>query len=95
MPVPDPPPALPGLRRRFARIMGWMALFSGVIAGIAVLIVARGDSSVHVHMLVATALGVGLTMLLGTGLMTLVFLSNSSGHDAAAADHQEHHDPGP
>ena len=95
MPRPDQPPALPGLRRRFVRAMGWMALFSAAIAGIAVLIVARGDTSVHVHMLVATALGVGLTVLLGTGLMTLAFLSNSSGHDADAADHQEHHDPGP
>ncbi len=38
-------------------------------------------------MLIATALGVGLTVLLGTGLMTLVFLSSSSGHDDAAAPH--------
>jgi hypothetical protein len=32
-------------------------------------------------MLIATALGIGLTVLLGTGLMTLAFLSSSSGHD--------------
>ena len=36
-------------------------------------------------MIIATALGVGLTVLLGTGLMTLVFLSASSGHDEQAA----------
>ena len=35
-------------------------------------------------MLIATALGCGLTVLLGTALMSLVFLSNSSGHDAEA-----------
>jgi hypothetical protein len=41
-------------------------------------------------MLIATALGAGLTVLVGTALMTLVFISNSSGHDSAAADfHQE------
>jgi hypothetical protein len=35
-------------------------------------------------MIIATALGIGLTVLLGTGLMTLVFLSADSGHDEAA-----------
>jgi uncharacterized membrane protein len=86
MPKPDPVPSphLPMLRR-FRRIMTWMALLSIVIAAIAVLLVARGDSGVHIHMLIATALGVGLTVLLTTALMTLMFLSSSSGHDDAAA----------
>lgn len=69
---------------RFRRIMTWMALFAFVVAAIAVLLVARGDSGVHIHMLIATGLGVGLTVLLATALMTLVFLSSSSGHDEAA-----------
>lgn len=85
-PRPDP---LPGPRhsmlRRFRRIMTWMALFSIVIAAIAVLLVARGDEGFHPQMMIATALGVGLTVLLGTALMTLVFLSSSSGHDDAAS----------
>ncbi len=90
MPRPDPlPDPLPSpshaMLSRFRRIMMWMALFSIVIAGIAVLLVARGDEGVHVHMLIATALGVGLTVLLATGLMSLVFLSSSSGHDDDAA----------
>jgi hypothetical protein len=38
-------------------------------------------------MVIATALGVGFTVLLGTSLMTLVFLSNASGHDEEAAPH--------
>ena len=85
MPQPDP---LPSPRystiRRFWRIFRLLALLSIIIAAIAVVLVARGDSSVHAHMLIATALGVGMTVLLGTGLMTLVFLSSSSGHDAQA-----------
>ena len=81
---PVPSPRLSVLRQ-FRRIMTWMAAFSIVIAAIAVLLVARGDEGVHVHMLIATALGVGLTVLLATGLMSLVFLSSSSGHDDAAA----------
>ena len=38
-----------------------------------------------INLVIATTLGVGLTVLLGTGLMGLVFLSDSGGHDDAAA----------
>jgi hypothetical protein len=69
--------------------MKWMALLSVVIAGLAVVLVARGEAKPPIHMLIATALGVGLTVLLGTGLMSLAFLSDSSGHDKAAARKQE------
>ena len=72
--------------RRFWRIFRLLALLSIVVAAIAVLLVARGDSAVHVHMLIATALGVGFMVLVGTGLMTLVFLSADSGHDEEAAN---------
>lgn len=70
--------------RRFWRSFRLLALLSIAIAALAVVLVARGDSTFHVHMMIATALGVGLTVLLGTGLMTLVFLSSSSGHDEQA-----------
>jgi uncharacterized membrane protein YjjP (DUF1212 family) len=70
--------------RRFKRAMKWMALLSVVVAAIAVLLVAQGDSGVHIHMLIATALGAGLTVMLGTALMLLAFLSASSGHDDKA-----------
>lgn len=92
MPQPDP---LPSPRystvRRFWRIFRLLALLAIVIAAIAVALVARGDPTPmrHVHMLIATALGIGLTVLVGTGLMTLVFISNSSGHDEAASRNQE------
>ena len=86
MPSPDPVPnASQAMLVRFRRIMAWMGLFAIVIAAIAVLLVARGDEGVHIHMLIATALGAGLTVLLATALMTLMFLSSSSGHDDAAA----------
>ena len=71
------------MTRRFWRIFRLLSLLSIAIAALAVVLVTRGDSGVHVHMMIATALGVGLTVLLGTGLMTLVFLSSSSGHDEA------------
>ncbi|MFN2473056.1 MAG: hypothetical protein ABR588_03935 [Sphingomicrobium sp.] len=61
-----------------------MALLSIASAGVAVWLVARGDPEVHVHMIIATALGVGFTVLLGTALISLAYLSNSSGHDEQA-----------
>ncbi len=83
MPNPDliPPRSI---RQRFMRTMRVAAAFSIVIAALAVLLVARGQSELHIHMLIATALGIGLTVLLGTALMTLIFLSDRSGHDVAA-----------
>ena len=75
--------------RRFRRIMKWMALFAITVAAIAVLLVARGQEGTHIHMMIATALGAGLSVLLAGALMSLVFLSNSSGHDAQANRFEE------
>lgn len=73
------------MMRRFWRAFRLLALLSIAIGAIAVLLVVRGDPGVHVHMMIATALGVGLSVLLGSALMTLAFLSSSSGHDEQAA----------
>ena len=84
-PKPDPLPSpRHSMLARFTRIMKWMALVSVVVAAIAVLLVASGDSGIHLHMMIATALGAGLTVLLAGALMTLAFLSSSSGHDDQA-----------
>jgi uncharacterized membrane protein YjjP (DUF1212 family) len=77
---PIPSPRLSTLRK-FRRIMRWMAVFAMAVAALAVFLVARGDEGVHIHMLIATALGAGLSVLLAGALMSLVFLSASSGHD--------------
>lgn len=90
MPEPDP---LPTPRQptvvRIWRIFRLLALLSVVIAAIAVLLVTRGTGEVHASLIIATALGVGLTVLLGTGLMALMFVSSSSGHDEAAGGTHE------
>ena len=70
--------------RQYWRILRLLAVLSMVIAAIAVILVARGDEGRHIHMLIATALGVGLIVLLGSGLMALTFLSARSGHDERA-----------
>ena len=66
--------------------MQWVALFAILVAGLAVFLVARGEQGPYLHMMVATALGAGLTVLLGGALMSLAFLSASGGHDDEAAD---------
>lgn len=86
MPQPDqlPSPRESALRR-FWRIFRLLALLSIVIAAIAVALVTQGAGEVHASLIIATALGVGLTVLVGTSLMALAFISNSSGHDEAAS----------
>jgi hypothetical protein len=91
VPVPDPVPRA-SMKQRFWRIFRLLALLSAVVAAIAVVLVTRGEGEIHVSLILATALGVFFTMLLGTALMTLVFLSDESGHDRAAADYPEHKD---
>jgi hypothetical protein len=74
------------LKQRFWRTFRLLFLLSAIIAAIAVILIARSGGSGHVHLLVATALGIFSMTLVGTALMTLVFLSASSGHDAAAGE---------
>ena len=75
------------MMRRFWRIFRLLVVLSIIIAAIAVLLVTRGAGEVHASLIIATFAGIGFTVLLGTSLMTLVFLSNSSGHDEEAAPH--------
>ena len=63
--------------------------FRLVVAATAMIFVAYGDRELHLHMLVATGLGVFFTVLLGTGLMLLVFLSAESGHDDEVSRRKE------
>jgi hypothetical protein len=79
------------MSRRFWRIFRLLFLLSAVIAAIAVVLVTQGEGEIHASLIIATALGVGFTVLLGTSLMTLVFLSAESGHDEAA-DERIHHE---
>ena len=93
MPRPDPSPSPRiAVLQKFRRIMKWMALFSVVVAAIAVLLVIRGDTGAHIHMMIATALGAGLSVLLAGALMSLVFLSCNSGYDEAANRFEEDED---
>lgn len=71
---------------RFRRVFGLWSLFTltVVIAVLAWLAVSRGYESLHLFL--ATAIGVGVTMELAGALMGLAFLSSGSGHDEAVRD---------
>ena len=69
--------------RRVMRAMGWVTLVV-VLAALAVIWWQNGLVSINLY--IATALGVGGTMLLATALMGLVFLSSGTGHDDSVID---------
>ncbi len=92
-PLDDPETAFHAWAR-FKRIMRWMALaaLATILVAFAILYAENGFVSIHLY--IATALGIGVTMLLGAALMGLVFLSNGTGHDASVADQRRDRDEG-
>ena len=70
---------------RYKLMMKWMVLAAIVTVALSLLYLWRSGGPLPPHMVIATIAGVGLTVLVGTGLMGLVFLSNRSGHDEEAA----------
>lgn len=71
---------------RYWRVLRWMAAVTGfcVVAALAFLYWRNGY--VSIHMFIAAAGAVGVSMLLAAALMGLVFLSSGSGHDEAVED---------
>jgi cation transporter-like permease len=80
---PEPDRQLLAWQRYFA-MMRWMALVAVVAALLALIYLKSFGDPVPVHMMIATIAGVGFTILVGTGLMGLVFLSSRAGYDDEA-----------
>ena len=72
--------------RRFRRIMAWMMLITVSMVVGSLYLLYRSNGAVPIHFYIATALGVGFTMLLAASLMGLVFLSSGTGHDEAVVE---------
>ena len=75
--------------RRYRRLMAWMA-----VAALATVLLALGYLRVTLgplpwSLIIATSAGVGLSILLGTALMGLVFLSSGTGHDQDVNDFED------
>ena len=98
MPNHDPLPPLPEAKRdsqadyeraaaawaRYKRGMRGMTIAALGIAALSVAWLARSGESPPWYFLVTAFAGIALVVLVGTGLMGLVFLSNRSGHDEEA-----------
>ena len=96
MPRHDPlPPQRPAARptdaeraalawARYKQTMKWMALAAVVTVLLALIWLKSFGEPVPIHMTIATILGVGLSVLVGTALMGLLFLSDRSGMDEEA-----------
>ncbi|MEO1219873.1 MAG: hypothetical protein AAFY42_00805 [Pseudomonadota bacterium] len=66
---------------RYRQIMRILLTVTIVTVAIAIGLLYAYNGAISVHFYIAVALGISLTMLLGGGLMGLVFLSNGTGHD--------------
>lgn len=68
---------------RFRQIMKVLLAITVATVVLATAILFAFNGMVSVHYYIAVALGISFTMLLGGGLMGLVFMSNGTGHDAS------------
>ena len=73
----------------YRRTTGWMAALAAICAVLSLLYLHQTGETLRLHLVIATILGVGLTMLVGTALMGLVFYSSRSGHDDEAGGGDE------
>ena len=72
---------------RFRRIMRFMFMLTVGIVVVALAMMWKfGEQEVSIHFYIASALGIGFTMLLTSALMGLVFLSSGTGHDESTED---------
>jgi uncharacterized protein (DUF2062 family) len=88
-PIPPKPDASAIAWARYKHMMKWMALASAVAAALAVGWLKATSETMPWQMVLATVAGVGLSVLLGTALMGLVFLSDRTGHDELASGKED------
>ncbi|MGC6329634.1 hypothetical protein [Rhizorhabdus sp. FW153] len=67
---------------RFRWIMRWVSVTAIAAVGAALFYLWADGSPLTVAVIIATCAGVSLSVLVGGGLMALIFLSAGSGHDA-------------
>jgi hypothetical protein len=78
---------------RYRRLMRLMFGITVATVIIAVAVIYKEVGAVSPHYFIATALGIGFSMLLMSALMGLVFLSSGTGHDEAVDQGDEDDQP--
>ncbi|MFN3468529.1 MAG: hypothetical protein ACK4G2_10895 [Novosphingobium sp.] len=74
---------------RYRLIMKGMAWFSTAVVAVVLAVLHALIGFVSIHLYIASALGVWLTIMLMAALMGLVFLSSGTGHDESIEDRLE------
>jgi hypothetical protein len=72
-------------RADFLRMMKWIVV-AAVVMVIAALLYLHATGDLTRHMVIATIIGVFLSVLLGSGLMAASYFSDKSGHDRDVRD---------
>jgi hypothetical protein len=72
-------------KAQFVRMLLGIIAASGFMSGAAIAYLAA-TGELHLHLVVATLLGVFFSVLLGCGLFALSFFSDKSGYDRSVAD---------
>ena len=80
-PVPESTQRAAEAWARYKHLMSWMATAAVVAVLLALIYLKSTGGPIPIHMMIATIAGVGLSVLLGTALMGLVYFSSHSGHD--------------
>ncbi|WEK45476.1 MAG: hypothetical protein P0Y56_10565 [Candidatus Andeanibacterium colombiense] len=77
---------------RFRKILRWMGFAALVAISIAWAALYADNGFISIHLYIAAALGIGVTIMVGAALMGLAFLSSGTGHDASVARRPEERD---
>jgi len=72
-------------RAEFLRMMKWI-LMAAVLMVAAALFYLKATGDLSLNLVIATILGVFLSVLLGCGLFAAAFFSDKSGHDREVRD---------
>ena len=72
-------------KAEFIRIMKWI-LLAAVLMVVAALAYLHASGDLTLHLVVATILGVFISVLLGCGLFAAAFFSDKSGYDEKVTD---------
>lgn len=86
--MPHDQKRLADAKTSFGKLMLW-SVVAGVLMTIAAIVFLSATGPMSGAMIVATIIGVFVSVVLGAGLMAVGFLSSNSGHDENAADHRD------
>jgi hypothetical protein len=70
----------------YRRMLRWTADLALAVIGVVWVLLYREFGLISIHLYIASALGLGLMIMLMGALMGLVFLSHSTGHDDSIVD---------